>query len=345
MEGESLVSISRLEELLQRTRVDLRALSLSVEGHYRPFHLHDSWGQKRRDRHVDDPDPELKAVQRAIKRLLHGLWVPPYGMFGAVAKRSLLHNAKVHVGRQVLVTIDIERCFPSISNKLVYEALQRLVGCSATARLITKLVTLNFHLPQGAPTSPVLANIVLQPALEALQAHGRRIGVSVSCWIDDFAFSGARAPEMLEVAHRAFGALGLTIAKEKTRIMRSHKEALAVTGLVLNRRPSAGKLRLQTIASAIKAAGQPGVTQGELVRVRSMINFVKSISPTQGARLGRYAAKTMPKMGRPGPRPPKRFQPVACDCNDGRRLQRRVAARRLPAPDNEQPVRGVSSTF
>lgn len=325
MAGDQLVSLSRLEGLLGRSRVELRALADEVERHYRPFHLHDTWGLKKSDRHIDDPDPELKVVQRAIKRLLHGIWRPPHGMFGAVAERSLLHNANVHAGRRVLVTVDIRRCFPSISNLVVCDALRRLVGASETAKLLTKLVTVNFHLPQGAPTSPILANIVLQPAFDALQAEGRRIGVLVSSWIDDFAFSGARARELVDLAYKEFGALGLTIARDKVKIFRSHREAMELTKLVLNRRPSGGRHRAHAVA-AIRVAAEPGATHWEVLRARGIVNFVKSINSRQGARLERFAARVLPPQGLPGARPPRRFVKVTCNCRDGRRIMAHTAA-------------------
>ncbi len=321
----SLVPLSRLEDLLGRDRRELRALAEDVRAHYTPFHLHDTWGLKKNDRHIDNPAPHLKAVQRDVARCVFSAWQAPYGMFGAVAGRSLLHNAQMHSGRRVLVTIDIEKCFPSISNVAVYDAIHRLVGVTETAKLLTRLTTVGFHLPQGAPTSTVLANMVMQPAFDELRARAGRIGVAVSSWVDDFAFSGARAPELIGQAYEVFSRLGLRVARQKVHVFRSHREALRLTKLVLNRRPSLGRERINKIRSAILAAAHADVADWDLRRLRGQIAFARSISRQQGAALKRLADQKLPTHGRPAPPPRRRFAKVPCDCRFGRGMVERAA--------------------
>lgn len=327
MEGIGLVSLKRLEDVLGRERADLRALARDARLHYRPFHLRDTLGEKK-PRHIDNPLYDLKSVQRGIARHILSGWRAPHGMFGAIPHRTLLQNAQVHAHRSTLVTIDIQRCFPSIDNRLVFAAVKRLVGATETAELITQLTTVNFHLPQGAPSSPLLANMVMQPAFEELRDRGKDIGVSVSSWIDDFAFSGCRARELIDIAYSAFGKLGLRISRPKIHIFRSHREAMELTKLILNRRASLGRDRLTELRRAIFAASDAAVTEYELRRLRGRLQFARTISAIQGAALGRLAARKLPDVVVPGraTRPASRFEVVACGCGFGRRMKGHLAA-------------------
>lgn len=268
-------------------------------------------------RHIDNPVHELKVVQRAIGRRVLSRWVPPYGMFGAVPGRTLLDNARMHVGREVLVTVDVKDCFPSITNQLVYSALKCLVGAREVAELLTRLSTVNFHLPQGAPTSAMLANMVLAPAFTEMSSRARTIGVAVSSWIDDFAFSGARAPELIDVAYAALGKLGLRLGRQKVRIRRAREATLELTGLVVNRKTSLGRERIGEMRRAIFAARNDGVLEYELLRVRGQLSWAAQMNREQGRALARLAEPRLAANGFLVTRPKAIVEPCTCALGRG----------------------------
>jgi RNA-directed DNA polymerase len=313
----------RIEDLVGVHRDELRAVGGKGSLLYRPFHLEDRRGIKK-PRHIDNPVHDLKVVQRLIARRVLAAWRPPHGMFGAVRGCTVRDNAQVHAGSRVLVTIDIEQCFPSISDKRVYDAIKLFVVSREVAELLTRLTTANHHLPQGAPTSPVLANMVMLRAFEEIQARAQRIGVRVSSWLDDFAFSGTRAREAIGFAYDAFGKLGLRISRKKTYIFRSDLEAQEVTGLVLNRTASLGRERIREFRRAIAAARVEDVTEYQLQRVRGQRAFAGMVNERQAAALARRAVG-LPEQGIPGGRPPSRFVLAPCTCALGRGMVRRIA--------------------
>lgn len=298
MDGSALVTMRRVADLVGASRAELRALAAKGNLLYRPFHLEDTLGIKK-PRHIDNPVHELKRVQRLIARRILSAWTPPYGMFGAIPGCTVGDNARVHAGSRVLVTIDIERCFPSISDKLVFDAIRQLVVATDVAALLTRVTTANHHLPQGAPTSPVLANMVMLRAFEEISERASRIGGRVSSWLDDFASSGTRAREAIGFAYDAFGKLGLRISREKTYILRSDRHAQELTGIVLNRAASLGRKRVREFRRAIFAASAEDVTDYQLQRVRGHRAFAVMVNERQAAALSRRAA-ALPQHGRPG---------------------------------------------
>src|SRR6185312_3948551 len=96
-----------------------------------------------------------------LKRLLNNIPLPPF-VFGGVRGRSVRDAASVHVGSPCIVALDIANCFGSVTHSQVFDAFRHRVNCSTeVAGLLTRLTTLRRCLPQGAPTSPALANLVL----------------------------------------------------------------------------------------------------------------------------------------------------------------------------------------
>lgn len=154
----------------------------------------------------------------------------PDNIFGGIRKRSILDNAEHHHGATLLVTIDVKQCFPSITNRHIYSVWAELLGCSPpVAALLTRLATLERHLPQGAATSPLLANLFIwmidQPIREACET----LGVAYSTWIDDLAFSGDLARDIIQIAARILASHGLRISRDKVNIMGPRSEKL-ITG-------------------------------------------------------------------------------------------------------------------
>ena len=190
-----------------------------------------------KERTIDNPVDATKFIQaRIYQKLLQPLPWPEH-IFGGVRGKSLLHNIKRHLGSPVIVTIDIRSFFPSISTHQIYAVWTDLLDCSPEiARILTRLTTYDFHLPQGAPTSSALANLVLHSLDKPIREYCERACIHYSTWIDDLAFSGASARCAINVAVSALQRGGFAVPHRKMKIMPAHRRQM-LTGLLLNRQP------------------------------------------------------------------------------------------------------------
>jgi hypothetical protein len=191
--------------------------------------------QGRKTRWIEAPRPWLKQVQRRL--LDHTLAaVPPSSWcHGFCPGRSILTNAAQHAGRQFVVTMDIQNFFPSIHTGMLRPVLSPLARPGREVELLLALVTRQDRLPQGAPTSPHLANLVFSP-VDAVIAAALPAGWVYSRYADDLAFSGDEDPgPLVQTVTRLVARHGFTIAPRKTRVMGRNRRQ-TVTGLVVNER-------------------------------------------------------------------------------------------------------------
>lgn len=333
------VSLRKLHHATGFDPATLRRAATERASYYRPFHNPKPGGKSR---HIDNPVGLLKAIQKSLARGVLSEWSAPPEMFGAVPGRTARDNASAHLEAPVLVKLDIKQCYPSISEAQVAAALARSLGCSREiASLLAALTTVSDHLPHGAPTSSAIANMVLEPYLDALRARLAPIGVRVmTMFVDDIGLSGARAREALGVAIRLLHAHGFRVSSGKVDVMANHREAQTLTGFTVNRAlpggtVSVGGPRLRRYRGEIlRAARNPDPTQAELSRARSHARWVKSVSPTQGEPLEKLALRLLPEHGRPGA-PPVRAR-LPCDCALGHGLGGRGGA-----PEPSGGARGV----
>jgi RNA-directed DNA polymerase len=252
-----ILSVNRLADILQIPRETLVRLSVEPELNYDPF---ETVGRSRpfqkqhpsKLRPIDNPLKELSWVQKRIyRRLLKPICFPEH-IFGAVPKRSVRDNAERHLDATLLVTLDIRQCFPSITNVQVYQVWRKLLGCSTpVARLLTRLTTFQRRLPQGAATSPLLANLFIWMIDQPLRKACADLDVAYSTWIDDLAFSGERARDLIQEATSVLGAHGLRLSRKKIRIMGPRAIKL-LTGTRLGAgKISAPKEKLSRVRSGI----------------------------------------------------------------------------------------------
>jgi hypothetical protein len=230
--------------------------------HYRYRLLQKTSG---RIRVLEVPKPRLKAMQRKI---LHELLekIPAHSAaHGFCAGRSTATCVAPHAGRDLVVRFDLRDFFPSIRASRV-NALLRSVGYpEPVAQLLTGLCTNSTpedvlasdemstdatalglyrqpHLPQGAPTSPALANLCAFRLDRRLAALAERFGATYTRYADDLLFSGDGD---LERGLSRFKTLALAIALDegfpirshKTQVMRRHQRQRAL-GVVLNQHPN-----------------------------------------------------------------------------------------------------------
>jgi RNA-directed DNA polymerase len=142
-------------------------------------------------RRISEPAPELKAVQRSLKdSVLDHAPLPAcvYGVRGAGA----VQNADRHRGLRHHFCTDLQDFYPSVKAWRVLAALRGLGIPRDTAKLIRDLVTFGGSLPQGAPTSPIVANLVFLEADKELQALAVAHGLVYTRYADDLTFSGGR---------------------------------------------------------------------------------------------------------------------------------------------------------
>jgi hypothetical protein len=204
----------------------------------------------------------LKALQR---RILHGILdqIPPHGAAHAFrAGRSVTSYVAPHTGRDVVLHVDLREFFPSIRASRV-NALLRTVGYpESVARLLTGLCTNRSpsvafaaglepsmqrlyrspHLPQGAPTSPALANLCAYRLDVRLTALAQRFDAQYSRYADDLLFSGGRDFKRRLARFRILVLAialdeGFSIQARKTRVLRQ-AESQRVAGIVLNSHPN-----------------------------------------------------------------------------------------------------------
>ena len=146
-------STRELEQWLDVPVKQLRATDLG----YSTFDIKKRSGKTRK---IDSPNPNLKALQRTIlRKLLQGLKVHESAV-GFEKGKSIVTAAKQHVDKQIVLNFDIVDFFPSISDLQIKQYFRAIGWNLASANLLTRLVTYKGRLPQGAPTSPRLSNLV-----------------------------------------------------------------------------------------------------------------------------------------------------------------------------------------
>lgn len=297
---QALLSLKRLEALLRVSRAELSSLAKKAGSFYRPFDRRRVRGEGKW-RHIDNPTGELKRVQKLVNRHVLRQVPLPAGMLGGVRGKSIRDNAKPHIGRSLVATIDIRDCFPSIDNRRVFDVLRRHLGCSPEiASLLTRLTTFQRRLPQGAPTSPLLANIVLLPLYHDVEGICESRHLAMTFWVDDITISGAEVRQAVPEIVTRIQARGFATANKKVRVMaRGHRQV--TTGLSLNAKVAVPEPKRRAIRDRIIAlADQPEIRESELLSLWGRIRNVGSIDPEQGARLEGLADRLLPKSGTEG---------------------------------------------
>jgi RNA-directed DNA polymerase len=307
-----LVSVRKLRFLLRAS--DLSELCITAGRHYNSF---DIWKGKREDgsdkwRHIDNPADPLRTTQdniykKLLKPIAEGL--PDY-LTGGMPKRSIKDNAYPHLQSSVVLGLDIENCFPSISNRIIFEVWRNRLGCSDdVGRILTQLTTFQRRLPQGAPTSPILCNLALRPLAEDINRYAVKRGLVFTIYVDDITLSGesdairSSIKDLIPLVEKH----GLRLNKEKfEKAIMDSNEIQKTTGILVNKKMTIPRKKLLEIRREIARLGELGnvAKTYELNSVWGKIQFVKSIDEKNGESLKIYAMKHLSDIvGTPATKP------------------------------------------
>lgn len=159
----------------------------------------------------------LKEIQKRINReILKKIPVPTY-IFGGTKGKDNVLNAKVHQGKKFKFITDLTNFFPSITNKMVYEMFISYNFSPDVASLLTKLTTFKGHVPQGAPTSTYIANLVFTKTGNELSLFAQKHNISFTSFVDDLTFSSSvdfkkLVPDIIQIITKN----GFVISHQKT---------------------------------------------------------------------------------------------------------------------------------
>ncbi len=312
---------------------DTRGLERTVEArqlrNYRYLSLPRSHGPVRL---IERPKARLMAVQR---RLLHEVldWIPAHhSAHGFTRGRSAVSHAAEHIGRHVVVRFDLEDFFAAIAAGRVFGIFRTAGYPESVAYLLTGLTTnvipqtvwrelarsadpgppgaafrlgrrlATPHLPQGAPTSPALANLAVFRLDRRLTGLAAALELSYTRYADDLTFSGAA--RLLDNANRLRATVAL-IAREEGFALNDRKSALItragrqrVCGIVVNERLNVARAEYDTLKAILHNAirhGPAGQNRANVPDFRAhllgRIAWVQSLNPERGERLQRRFAQ------------------------------------------------------
>lgn len=149
-------------------------------------------GRGHRNRRLSVPNGFLKTIQcKILDHYLYKLDVLEFSTAYCKGK-SLLDNASPHVGKEYIVKLDISHFFDNIDDDMVFMIMRQLEMSTPATTLMTQLCVHNGVLPQGAPTSPHIANLVMKHFDERLGAWCSERNITYTCYCDDMTFSGTK---------------------------------------------------------------------------------------------------------------------------------------------------------
>jgi hypothetical protein len=297
---------------------------------------------------LEAPKPLLAERQRRLLRHLLEAIPPHPAAHGFVPGRSVVSFARPHAGRPVVVRMDLEGFFSSVGAGRVAGLLRTAGYPPPVARLLTGLLVTATpasvllrapeaagpaqveprrrllgrlavpHLPQGAPSSPAVANLIGYGLDRRLAALARRGGLTYTRYADDLALSGPPGPAtaVTRAVERIAGAEGFRVRPDKTRVMPAHRRQ-RLTGLVVNVAPAVARDEYDALRALLHNCARTGPDEQNrddhpdfAAHLGGRISWVGATHPRRAATLhALFAAIRWPDAGSPSsptrpPRPP-----------------------------------------
>lgn len=224
--------LASIEQDLSFPAKTLYGLSNNLEKHYHSVFIPKSDGSKRK---LCVPDLILKQVQKSITDNI--LIQYPISRYAKAYKpgSSVQKNARPHVGKKKVLKLDIEGFFDHILYSQVKDTVFYKEKYSEHIRiLLTMLCYFKESLPQGAPTSPAITNIIMYNFDETVGSFCEKKHIAYTRYCDDMTFSGDfDEKEVIAFVKDELYKLGLFLKNRKTVVIPSTK-CQCVTGIVVN---------------------------------------------------------------------------------------------------------------
>ncbi len=241
----------------------------------------------------------MRLVQYLIlKKILEKFEIPDY-IYAFEVGKNIPEMAAKHVGKKVVVSLDIKDFFPSIKQSRLLEIFVS-VGVDATAAItLSELCTYKAFVPQGALTSPKVSNIVAARSFgPEIKEYCDQHGYTLTIYADDITISSDDHVDdiagLLEAITNIVHKHGFRVNRKKTKVM-SDRRRQWVCGVVTNVKTNllkAHRLQLRAIVHNIgkngidAEASKSGVPAGKFVdMIQGKLNWFRQLNPQVGGRL------------------------------------------------------------
>ena len=211
-------------------------MPIDLEQHYQIYSIR----QHGKTREIQAPDTELKKYQRELVSIF-GDWWTFHSSCQARKNHSIITNAMPHMGAAQILHIDIKSCFENTTQLMVEQAINYGQGLrnEITAKEFIELLPYCFMpglegLPTGAPTSPILCNIVLTRLDYILAERAKVYSAVYTRYLDDLHFSfSARGyhPALIPKVAEDLLMLGYRMNPKKTKWIYPGQQATVITGI------------------------------------------------------------------------------------------------------------------
>lgn len=201
---------------------------------------------------IHSPSGPLKRIQRRLTNILTEVYRPPRSVHGFLPHRGILSNAKLHEHKQFVLTLDLSNFFPSINwGRVSGLFIHKQYGLPApVAYTIATIACHDNELPQGAPSSPIISNMICRGMDFYLESLAREHHCAYTRYADDLIFSTRSLyfpPQLASIAliggnpsvqlgdelAAVISGAGFAVNPNKTKL-RTRTQQQLVTGLVVN---------------------------------------------------------------------------------------------------------------
>jgi hypothetical protein len=273
---------------------DVRSLERRVADdrlrHYRYRWVHKAAGGLRL---IESPKQRLREIQRHLLATILNRIPPHAAAHGFVRGRSAVTFAREHSGSDVVIRLDLHDFFASINAGRIYGVFRTAGYPESVAHTLTGLATnvvplavwseapspangseavnehflfgkrlATPHLPQGAPTSPALANLCAHGLDRRLEGLAESTGLHYSRYADDLAFSGSQSrsavPRLIDLIRQIAREEGFRVNEGKTVVMgKGHRQR--VSGIVVNRKPNVDRVAYDALRATLHNVARNGL--------------------------------------------------------------------------------------
>ncbi len=220
-----------LAQLLGRNGVYLNSVVHSSNNHYRTFKI-----KKRRggSRTLNSPYPALLECQKWVQKNILAKVKIHSSAHGFARKKSIVTNAKIHIQQEHLLKIDLKDFFPSIKKGRVIAMFCNLGYPTEVSFYLASICCLDNCLPQGAPTSPTISNIIATNLDNRMISFCKKFDLKYTRYADDLAISGKNIPpKFIEYIENIIVTENFEVNKNKIQLHRGKGKRI-LTGVSIN---------------------------------------------------------------------------------------------------------------